>query len=373
MQILFVIALVGCTTPRVAPPPERGWVATWAASPQAPDVPSYFEHQTLRMIVHASLGGSTARVRLSNRYGKHAVELASVRIGDTAVRFAGNPGVTLAPGSDAVSDPVALAIRDGAELAISLEAPGPWIGETYHALALETTDISPGHIPDDSWYLLAGIDVKRDDAATIVAFGDSITDGAGTSSHANHRWPSLLAARLAQRPGNHTAVIDEGISGNRLLRDSIEPHVAAFFGEAGLARFDRDALDQPGVRAVIVLLGINDIGQPEHPPPADEIIAGLQQLPRRAHARGVKIFVGTLLPFTGAFYYTPEKGQVRDRVNAWIRDSHDFDAVFDFDRALQDPDHPVQLKPAYDSGDHLHPSDAGAQAIADAIELAVLP
>ncbi len=370
IRLALVLAVAACASPQAAAPaPAQGWVATWTASAHAPDVPKYFEHQTLRMTVHASLGGSALRVRLSNHYGKHAVTLASVHVGERAVLFAGRTGVTLAPGGDAVSDPVALAIPDAAGLAIAIHAPGPWIGETHHALALETTDISPGNLTDDSWYLLAGVDVMRGDAHAVVAFGDSITDGAGTTPHANRRWPSRLAARLA---ANHVAVVDEGIIGNRLLHDTLPPHVPAYFGEAGLARFDRDALAQPGVRAVIVLIGINDIGQPEVPASADEIVAGLQELARRAHARGVKIFVGTLLPFAGAFYYTPEKDQIRERVNAWIRGNHDFDATFDFDRALADPDHPERLKPAYDSGDHLHPSDAGAQAIADAIDVTAL-
>ena len=224
-----------------------------------------------------------------------------------------------------------------------------------------------------SWYYLSGLVVRSPGAAgTVVAFGDSITDGVQSTVGANVRWPNDLARRLDAQRGPGLSVADEGIGGNRVLIGS------RCCGASAEARFARDALDQPGVRDIIVLEGINDIGFGAGPPNAGpdvsaaRIIAGYEQLIAQAHARGLRIFGATLLPFQGAGYYTAAGEATREAVNTWIRTSGAFDGVIDFDAVMRDPADPLRLNPAYDSGDHLHPDDAGYQAMADAINLEML-
>jgi lysophospholipase L1-like esterase len=288
-------------------------------------------------------------------------------------------------GERVLSDPVGMQVSALQELAVSIYLPGRTGRATFHSEAQQVSWVSAAGdhtaeaganafmIPTQSWYYLSGLDVRSSGAAgTLVAFGDSITDGVQSTVGGNDRWPNDLARRLDTVAGPTLSVADEGIGGNRVLTAS------RCCGASAEARFARDALDQPGVRDVIVLEGINDIGLRMGPLHSDsgltaaQVIAGYQDLIAHAHARGVRIFGATLLPYQGAGYYSPAGEAVREAVNAWIRTSGAFDGVIDFDAVMRDPADPLRLDPAYDSGDHLHPDDAGYQAMADAINLDML-
>jgi len=302
---------------------------------------------------------------------------------DRALTFSGQPSFTIPPGASALSDPVDLDVPPLGELAVSVyvpEAAGP---PTIHTAGLHTTYISKSGdataqpsiedgITTQSWYWLSNIQVLAPaDASAIVAFGDSITDGARSTPDADHSWPSRLARRLAaNRETAHIAVLNQGIGGNRVLRDNT--------GVNALARFDEDVLSPAGVKWLIVLEGINDIGQgaranalPENAVTAAELIAAHRQMIERAHLRGIKVMGATLTPYGGAGYSSEKGESIRDAVNTWIRTSGAFDAVVDFEAATRDPKNPKQFRPEFDSGDHLHPSDAGYQAMADAIDLTI--
>jgi len=381
------------------------WVATWGASP-APPLPAdqmttahlEFSDQTLREIVHLSIGGDTVRVRLSNLFGKQSVEIGAVHLGvrgkgseiadesDHPLTFGGRPAVTIPPNAIVFSDAVKLSVRPDSDLAISIYVPHSALGGGVHYAAEQTSYLGKGNqvsapsFPDPlaitSWIFLAGVDVEAPQrAAALVAFGDSITDGARSTPDTNRRWPNMLAARLLARKRHQIGVVDAGIGGNRILHDA-QSNIA--FGVNALARFDRDALDQPGVKYVVVMEGINDLGHAGSSAPAsekvsaDDLIAGMQQLIEKAHDRGVKIYGATLTPFEGTVfvgYFSAEKELKRKALNEWIRTGKAFDGVIDFDKAVRDPDHPDRILPAYDSGDHLHPSDTGYQAMADSINL----
>lgn len=392
----------------------RSWVGTWGTAPAGPPLApalQTFNNQTLRLIVHTSIGGASLRIRVSNERGAvplrigeahAALRLAGADIvpgSDRALTFSGGTSITIPPGAVALSDPVELDVPPLSDLAVSLYLPGEVQGTTIHGNTSQTNYVSfPGNftaaavLPSQriifSWPFLTEVDVQSSGSA-LVALGDSITDGGVTTRDANHRWPDFLAMRLqathdllAQQTdrlvsGNRqVGIVNRGIGGNRQLRDPADNPMS---GVAALARFDRDVLATAGARHVIVLLGISDIGTPGTPDsqadPAvgiDELITGYRQLIARAHARGLAIYGGTMTPFEGTFrpgYYTPEKELVRQAANDWIRSSNEFDAVIDFDRALRDPAHPARLLPAFDSGDHLHPNDAGMQAMANAIPL----
>lgn len=383
---------------------ERGpgvhWVATWGASPapQYADLATMarfhllFRQETLREIVHPSIGGHEVRVRLSNLFGKSGVLIAAASIaaqggGERALTFGGRSSITIPASGEVVSDPVPLEVPAGGDLAISLFLPGTVEAAGIHYAATQTSYAEAGDRTGDpewpaagrkltSWAFLEGVDVEAPrSAAAIVAFGDSITDGAHSTRNANARWPDDLARRLLAAGGPERGVVNSGIGGNRILHDA-EPKLVAF-GVNALARYDRDVLAEPGVRYVIVLEGINDIGHPGNSAPRSEsvtaadLIAGLTQLIERAHERGLKVFAGTLTPFEGAAggYYTPEKEKVREAYNAWIRSTPLLDGYVDFDRVTRDPADPRRYLPAYDSGDHLHPDDAGYRAMAQAIDL----
>jgi lysophospholipase L1-like esterase len=388
------------------------WVATWGASPArqlasaaAMDAAGLeFDGQTLREIVHVSIGGAAVRVRLSNAFGGQPVSIGAAAVavssGGSAIlpgssrplMFGGRPEVTIPPDAPVLSDPVDLEVPAGADLAISLYLPRPTFAAGIHYGAEQTSYRDRGDLVSEpslppaagtlaSWAFLSGVDVLAPESAfAVVAFGDSITDGYRSTPDANHRWPDTLAARLRDRgTGPEVGVVDAGIGGNRLLHDAVPKRVS--FGVNALARFDRDVLSQPGVRDVIVLEGINDIGQAGQDAPASEavsagdIIAALRQLIGRAHERGLRIYGGTLTPFAGTTfpgYFSPEKEVRRQAVNAWIRTSGAFDGVIDFDRAVRDPDHPDRILPAYDGGDHLHPGDVGYRAMAGAVDLDLL-
>jgi lysophospholipase L1-like esterase len=280
---------------------------------------------------------------------------------------------------------VKLTVPADGDLAVSIFLPKATVAKTTHPLGLQTSYVSvagdfagasmlvePRTI--DFWPFLTGVDVSEpDNTVALATLGDSITDGYRSTNDANHRWPNFLAERLAASGKGQIAVLNAGISANRIL------HGDGPAGTNALERFDRDVLTRPGVHYLIVLEGINDIGQPGAGRPdseavtSQEIIAGLQQMVARAHEHGIKVYGATLTPFAGAHgnYYTPEKEVKREAVNNWIRTGGSFDAVIDFDKATQDPAHPIQFLPAYDSGDHLHPSDAGYKAMADAIDLSI--
>jgi lysophospholipase L1-like esterase len=403
---LWAVALV--TSPLAWADDDKGsdrtrWVGTWTASPQAPEppiilaTPAQFNNQTIRQIVHVSVGGNRVRVRLSNEYGNKPLVVGAVHVAlqlpgngpaivpgsDRVLTFGGRTSVTIPAGAPALSDPVELTVPALSNMAISMHLPLATPVTTFHSLGRQTTYISgPGNFAGaatlpvaqttESWYFLTGVTVAaRRSASAVVALGDSITDGFASTVDANRRWPNLLAARLQARPDlRHVAVMDHGISGNRTLHD--------FIGPNALARFDRDVLAAPGVRWVVVLEGINNIGipgafgLPGEAVSADDIIYGYRQLIDRARERGLKIYGGTLTPFEGTTfpgYYTAAGEAKRQAVNAWIRTSRAFDAVIDFDRAIRDPANPLRMLPAYDSGDHLHPNDAGYQAMANAVNL----
>lgn len=387
---------------RAPSPPERSWVGSWATAPAGvAGTPEQFRNETLRMIVHATLGGEQARVKISNTFGSTPLVIGAAHVArrqaeantvpgtDRTLTFGGRPSFTVPPGALVLSDPVDLRIAPLSDVAISLYLPAETPETTTHVTALQTTYVARGDSTASvqfdvartltRWPFLSGVDVSAGSrTGAIVAFGDSITDGANSTAGANRRWPDLLSARLQQRPDlRGVGVLDEGIIGNRILHGT-ETQFGSLFGPAGLARFDRDVLAQTGVQFAIVLLGINDIGHPGANAPAtdevgaEEIEAGYRQFIARAHAHGIRIYGGTLMPFEGTTipgFYSPEKETKRQAVNRWIRRSGAFDAVVDFDAAVRDPAHPARMLPAYDSGDHLHPNDAGMAAMANAIPL----
>lgn len=393
------------------------WVGTWATAvvtrPQPPrpapsdqpaapansapgtQPPLSLNNQTLREIVHASLGGSRVRVVLSNEFGTAPLIIgaASIALRDKDARiaansnrtlvFSGKPSVTIPAGASMISDPVDENVPPMGDLAIDLYLPAEMTPLTspltVHAGASQTNYVSsignfagsadlPVLTTTPSWYLLERVEVVAPAVTgAIVTFGDSITDGARSTPNTNNRWPDHLAKRLLAGPGNaRLAVLNTGIGGNRLLSDSIDN-----FGINALARFDRDVLAQPGAMYVVVLEGINDIGNARATPlpSARDLIAAQQQIIERAHAHGLIIFGATLTPFEGAAYFTPEGEAKRLAVNNWIRTSKAYDGVIDFDGATRDPASPGKFLPLYDSGDHLHPNDAGYEAMGKAIDL----
>jgi lysophospholipase L1-like esterase len=382
------------------------WVGSWATSQQVPEpnnslTPEDMRDATLRQIVHLSIGGALLRVHLSNAFGTAPLHFTSVHVAgpaaaapsqieastDRTLTFSGRADVTIPAGAEYVSDPVVFAASPQSDLAITFHIEDPPAGETGHPGSRATSYLVHGdHVADadlsaamrfDHWFNIEGVDVSAPaGAAAIVALGDSITDGRGSTTNGNDRWPDDLARRLGATPAAMRArplgVLNAGIGGNRLLLDGLGPNA--------LARFDRDVLAQAGVRYLIVLEGINDIGtfglEGTQPPSAHEalvyrIIAAYEQIVLRAHAHGIRVLGGTLAPFSGSTYYKPGPPSESDReaVNRWIRTPGHFDAVIDFDEALRDPARPEQLLPAYDSGDHLHPSPAGYRAMAAAIPL----
>lgn len=406
----FVLALLALsfTTVAAAAPQPAHWVVSWGASASPPpDVAQIqkhgleFNNQTLREIVHLSIGGSAVRVRLSNFFGKQNLEIGAAHLGlrasdsaiqpssDRALTFGGASGVFVPPNAFVLSDPVRLAVPAGSNLAISIFVPHVATAAGIHYLAQQTSYVGAGDltaspsIPNpraiSSWIFLAGVDVSAPPpAAAIAVFGDSRVDGDGSTPNANKRLPDALFNRLSKE-GLPLSVLNAGIIGNRILHDA--PQAAEELGVNGLARFDRDALDQPGVKYVIVLEGIVDIGlagtefAPLEAISVDDLIAGIKQLIERAHDRGMKIFVATQTPFSGATtipgIFSAEKEAQRKALNQWIRSSRAFDAVIDFDKVVADPANPERIRPVWDSGDHIHPNDAGYEAMADAIDLAL--
>ncbi|MEU7909305.1 SGNH/GDSL hydrolase family protein [Actinoplanes sp. NPDC049118] len=406
------VAVLAGTGPAVAAGAPAAWTGTWSTAvtgAATPPVPAtVFEDQTLRQIVHISVGGRSLRVRLSNEYGTEPLAIGEVRIArratgaeivagtDRGLTFGGRSSFSVPPGAPALSDPVALTAPAGSDLAVSIHLPRRTPAATVHSSAFQTNYIAPGNVTrsptlpgattSTSWHFLSGVSVAAAPrAASVVAFGDSITDGATTTLDADRRWPDLLAERLRDRAApRDLGVLNKGIGGNRLLHDGNTVADGPFagigptLGDSALDRFDRDVLAQPGARYVIVLLGINDIGLPTSiAPPSeavtvDEMIFGYRQLIARAHERGLRIFGATLTPFEDTAipgYYSEANEAKRIAANRWIRTSGEYDGIIDFDRAVRDPARPGRLLARYDSGDHLHPNDAGMRAMADAIPL----
>lgn len=380
------------------------WVGTWATAPQ-PFMPGSLEtyrNETLRLIVHVSEGGPKVRIRISNAYGDKPLALGAAHVArrtkgadidpmsDRSVTFQGHSTTTIPAHGSVVSDPVDINVPVLSDLAVSLFLPEAVEATTSHLLALQTSYVATGNSTAasqfpvartiDTWPILTGVDVVAPGRASIVALGSSTTDGDGSTQDANQRWPDVLAARLGKQAG----VLNLGIIGNRLLKDS--PAATSFgngLGEAVLSRFDTDVLGQAGVKYVVVAIGVNDIVFPGTFTPASEavtsqnIIDGYRQLVARAHKKNIRIYITTIPPFENATYgskkplivYTREKEAVREQVNEWIRTTHEFDAMIDFDAVVRDPNHPTRLLPKFDSGDHLHCSDAGYAATANAIPL----
>jgi lysophospholipase L1-like esterase len=373
------------------------WVGTWGASPQQPVItygsaPS-FTNQTVREIVRISVGGTRFRVRLTNEFGAQPLLIGAAHIAislggaaikpgtDRVLTFSGHSSVLVPPGAVMLSDPVDLRAADLASLAVSIYLPQTTGPATWHPEGKQTAYIVLGNATGASGlgavtttstarFFLSSVEAGGfEQKSAIVMLGDSITDGTQSTVDANHRWPDRLAERLVASGDHDTGVVNEGISGNRILHDNVGP--------SALSRFDRDVLATPGVRFLTVLLGINDIGFggsiPTEAVSADDIIGGYLQLIARAHNRGIRIYGATLTPFdnVGAPYFSAANEAERQAVNAWIRTSGEFDAVIDFDKVVRDPSNPSRLLPAFDSGDHLHPNDAGYKAMADSIDLSL--
>ncbi len=406
------IAAITALSPALAQDAQSdAWIGTWSASPQpvwAPDffapvnIPRALRNQTIRQVAQVSLGGSQLRVELSNEYGDQPLVIGAAHVAlagekgairpdsDRALTFGGSPTVTVPPGAPILSDPVDLPVEPLGDVAVSLFLPEITPTTTWHNDARQTAYVSgEGNFVDapsfeavqtfPSRIFLSGLMVDADeDARAVVLFGDSITDGDGSSLDANHRWPDFLAERLHQA-GAEVAVLNEGISGARILRDRM--------GDNALARFDRDVLSHPRADTVVLMMGINDIGWPdtllvpkgEPAPSAEDVITGYEQLIARAHANGMRIIGATLTPFANTFegtplfgYYSEAKEAKRVAINEWIRTSEQFDGVIDFDAVARDPANPKHIQAAFDKGDHLHPNDAGYKAMADSVDLGLL-
>jgi lysophospholipase L1-like esterase len=400
------ILLLAAATIPLAQPVSAKWVASWGSAQMVADGDNALPDEaltgaTLRQVAHLSLGGKSVRVRFSNAFGTQPLAIAGARIArsadpatarivpgtDRSLTFDGRASVIIPAGADYISDPVAFEAQALADIAISTRLAGAPAVQTGHPGSRATSYYSAGdHLSDadlpgaravEHWYLLTGIEVDASDGAgTVVAFGDSITDGRGSTTNGNDRWPDILAARLQAGSGTRRlGVVNVGIGGNRLLLDGLGPNA--------LARLERDVLARPGVKTVILLEGVNDLGTltrdkpatpDEHRALVERMITGYRQFVDRAHAHGVRVIGATIMPYMGMDYYHPDAANEADRqaVNRWIRTGGAFDGVVDLDRVTRDPGRPDRLLSAYDSGDHIHPSPAGYRAMGAAIDLGML-
>ena len=404
--LVLILATATASAQQASPSPQLwtgAWTGSWAASQQLPEpqnslAPDDLRDATLRQIVHLSVGGSAIRIHLSNAFGTQPLHLAAVHVArpvspaslkidpasDWTVTFSGSPDVIIPAGAEYLSDPLAYPVLPLSDLAVSIHYDEAPASQTGHPGSRATSylvhgdTVAAADLVDakkfDHWYQLAGVDVAGGSGA-VVALGDSITDGHGATTNGNDRWTDVLAQRLQVNEATRSVgVLNEGIGGNHLLTDGLGPNV--------LARFDRDVLAQPGVRWVIVLEGVNDLGgltrlsdQPQeaHTAFVRRLLASYEQIVARAHDAHLRVIGATILPYTDSDYYHPPASNEADRqaINAWIRAAGHFDAVVDFDKALADPARPNHLNPAYDSGDHLHPSAAGYRVMGELIPLAL--
>lgn len=403
----FLTLLSGARASAQARPsaPSTVWVASWGASQQIPEpqnalAPEDMTDATVRQIFRLSAGGPALRVHISNAFGTEALRVTSVHIArpvssasaaidpisDRPLTFAGSQEAVIPRGAELVSDPLNFPVAPLADIAVSFYLQAAPARETSHPGSRATSYYVHGDLVSaptltdakhvDHWYQVSEIDVDAPSgAAAVVAFGDSITDGHGATTNGNDRWTDVLAARLQASPATRNiGVSNQGIGGNHLLTDGLGP--------SALARFDRDVLAPTGVQWLIVLEGINDLGglarsgevpATDHAAFVQRVLAGYQQIIARAHAHGLRVIGATITPYVGSGYYHPGPLSEADRqaVNQWIMAAGHFDAVVDFDSVVRDPQHPDQLLPAYDCGDHLHPSPAGYKAMGDAIPLAL--
>ncbi|MGW9403054.1 GDSL-type esterase/lipase family protein [Arthrobacter sp. NPDC055585] len=371
--------------------PSTPWVGSWAASmtpagPEGSVSGAGFTDATLRQTAHLSVGGDSLRIRISNDFGTTPLVIGAATVSPGSadedpdpdrlreVTFDGAASVTIPAGAEWVSDPVQLSVEGNSDLTVSMYLPGPTGPASVHTLGMATSYRAEGNAtasPADSYealdtsrYFLEGVDTATKALGSVVFFGDSITDGYASTVDANLRYPDQVADRLMRRPeARQCGVLNSGISGNRVLED------AGTAGISALSRFEDDVIDQTGVRTVVLLEGINDIGRTGGALDPDSLIAVYRQFIERAHDHGIRVAGATLTPYGGAGYYTDEGEQDRQAVNFWIRTSGEFDAVIDFDAAVRDSRDRSRLQARFDPGDHLHPNDAGYAAMASAVNL----
>ena len=391
--VLAAVSVMGVKASAAAQPDH--WVGTWATAPlgeaNTPAGPGTSD-MTLREIVHVSRGGERVRVEFTNEFGTDLLTIGAahialsaggseIKLGSAnALTFNGKSSITIPVGAMVISDPADLKLPVLSDLAISIFIPTqPLRTVTQHTFADQTNYIATGDVVGEKtltapekfaqWRFVKGVDVLggANDGA-IVTLGDSITDGAYATENGNARWPDVLARRLqADKKLAGLGVLNQGIGGNRVLHEG--------YGPSAEARFDRDVLSQAGVKYVVIMEGINDIGNatsptnPHDPVTADEMIAGLAQLVERAHVHGIKVIGATLTPYVGAKYQSDAGEKIRVAVNDWIRTNKSLDGLIDFDLVTRDPANPSMFLPVMDHGDHLHPGDAGYKAMGESVDL----
>ncbi|MFE7976736.1 SGNH/GDSL hydrolase family protein [Streptomyces shenzhenensis] len=389
--------------PSAAPASAGTWVGAWSASPVGGEPGTETQGmagRSVRNVVHTSVGGTSARITLSNLYGQSALAVTRTSIAvaagdDTAaaaartmrrLTFGGSTDVVIPPGEQVVSDAVRITVPRAADVLVTTYSPTAAGPVTYHPHARQTSYIAYGDRTEDTtaaryteqtsaWRYLTALDVLSNESdGTVVVLGDSLTDGITSTENANRRWPDLLARRLRDAVSDGAdvprySIVNAGISGNQILADGLGRPAD---NESALDRFERDVLDRTNVKVVVIDLGVNDILRNPRLADPDRITEGLRTLVRRAHARGLKVVGATLMPFSGHRGSTPARERVRQEINARIRAGEVFDAVVDFDAALRDPWSPRRLRPEYNSGDHLHPSDRGYRRMAETFDLRTL-
>lgn len=410
--VIFLVVLIGTGA---SASPQMGskapiWVGSWAASQQIPEpqnslAPEDLRDATVRQIVRLSVGGTALRVHISNAFGAEPLQFTSVHIArplspaspavasaaidpksDRALTFSGATEIIVPAGAEYISDPVDYPVAPLSNLAITFHLDAPPSPETGHPGSRATSYYVPGDLVSsvdmpnakrvDHWYQISGVDVLTPPgSASVVALGDSITDGHATTTNGNDRWTDILAERLQASPSTRLiGVLNQGIGGNHLLTDGLGPNA--------LARVDRDVLAQTGVRWLILFEGVNDLGgltrlsevsAADHSAFVSRVLSAYQQIIRRAHAHGIRVIGATITPYAGSDYYHPGPASESDRetINTWIRAPGHFDDIIDFDKAARDPGQPDRLLPAYDCGDHLHPNPAGYKAMGDAVPLSL--
>ena len=392
--LLIAFLLLSCSGSKTVSTGNKGWVGTWSTAPQLvephnmPPEPGLTEN-TLRQIVRVSIGGGVVRLRFSNAFSKSPVELKSVAIAQSlegssvdvstqkTLKFNNNPGIIMAPGGEAFSDPVKFNLKPGSRLAVTIHFGKTSPDVTGHPGSRTTSFILSGNnisssgfagaVKTDHWYVIQGIDVQGNkNSKTIAVLGNSITDGRGSGTNKQNRWTDILSARLLENPDTkNTGVLNLGIGGNCVVRGGLGP--------TALERFDRDILSQSNVRWLIILEGINDIGSAKTQVEADkiaaELIAAYDEMINKAHAKGILVYGATILPFAGSFYDTPYRQTARDAVNEWIRNSRRFDAVIDFDKIMRNPDDVKTILTDMHDGDFLHPNQAGYRRMGENVNL----